>query len=210
MGGERHFKRFVETLPPEFFTRTLRPNNLLELVERNPEGATAYAQTLRELGGGRYFRRLVEQGMRAESLDRVLEPRHLLELIERSPEGALAYLEILRELGGGGQFERFVEHDLGPEFFGSLFQPRYRFERAERRISELYAWLACTRLFESRGFNKLMADAISEGLRHPGTKRLLSLLPIRSLADINWLSEQTKSPQLRSLVAELTAQEPHE
>jgi hypothetical protein len=204
LGGGRHFERLVEReIGPEFFERIFHPRHLIELSERNPEAALACLQVVRELGGGRYFERFVERDLGPEFFERIFDMRHLIEITERDPEAALAYLQVVRELGGGRHFERFMARDIGPEF-ERMFRPRHSIELSELRISELALGLACTRVFDSERFNQLVIDAISEGLRHQAsTKRLLSFLPIRSLADLRWLSEQTQAPELRSFVTEL-------
>jgi hypothetical protein len=200
----RYFERFMEqNMGPEFFDHMFNPRNFFELSERNPEAAVLYLQILRQLGG-RYFERFMEQNMGPEFFDRMFHPRHLLELSQRNPEAATTYLQILRELDGGRYFERFMEQNMGPEFFDRMFHPRHFLELSEHRIQELRFWLACARLFESKRFNQRIVAQIVTGLRdQTGTKRLLSSLPITSLADLRWLSEQTKAPQLGSLIAEL-------
>jgi len=207
IGGGHYFERFIERdIGPEFFERMFHPRRLLELAQRNPEGALAYLQILREMGGGHYFERFIERDIGPEFFEPMFHPRRLLELAQRNPEGALAYLQILNEMGGGHYFERIVERDMGPEFFDRMFHPGRLLELSDRRISELSFWLACAPLFESMTFNQLLINAVSEGLRNrAGTKRLLSLLPITSLADLRWLSKQTQAPELRSFIAELLA-----
>jgi hypothetical protein len=206
MGGGQYFERFVEQkIGPGFFERMIDPRRLLDLSERNPEVALAYLQVLRELSGGRYFERFVGRRMGPEVFERI-DPRHLLELSERNPGAALAYVQILRELGGGQYLERFVERELGPEFFQRMVDPRDLLEFGERRVSKFSLWLACARLFDSERFNQLVIEAISGGLRHGASaKRLLSLLPITSLPDLRWLAEQTRAPELQSLLGELPA-----
>lgn len=200
LGGGWYFDESAEQeVGPEFFERVFNGPRLLELGEWNPKLALAYLQMLREVGGGRYFEEFVEREMGPELFEHILNPRQLLELSEWNPEAALGYLQMLRKMGGGRYFVEFVEREIGPEFFDRLVRPRHLL-----RVSELSVWLACTRLFESERFNRMVIDAISEGLLHQSdTRRILSLLPITSLADLRWLGEQTQAPELRSLIAEL-------
>lgn len=56
----------------------LHPGYLMELSERNPEGALAFLQILRELVGGRYFEKFSLRNMPPEEFfDLVLHPQHL-------------------------------------------------------------------------------------------------------------------------------------
>jgi hypothetical protein len=188
--------------------KLFQPLHLVKLAERNPEAVLAYMKILRELDSGRYLEEFMKRDTQRELFEQLFHPRDLAELSERNPEAALGYLQILKELIGGRYFAEFVERDLGPEFFERLLHPRYLQELSERRVSELSTWLACARLFDSRHFTQLLINTISEGLRYgAGAKRLLSLLPIKSLVDLRWLSEQTQAPELRLLIIELATSE---
>ena len=57
-------------------------------------------------------------------------------------------------------------------------------------------------MIDSRG--QALIEVLSESLCHQeDVKYRLSLLPISSLADLRWLSEQTDNPELQALVTKL-------
>jgi hypothetical protein len=190
----------------EFFERMFYPRRLAELIETNPEGALASLQVVRELGGGQYLERIADTPMGSELADRIFHARHLMELIERNPEGALALVQLVREVGGGRYLDRLGAMDMDPEFFERIFHLDQLLEFNGRRNSPLVLCLACARIFQSKRLSQTLAAALNEGLRHrEDVKHRLSLLPISSLRDLRWLSEQGKNPELKSLVARLTA-----
>jgi hypothetical protein len=207
LGGERHIKRFADSgMDGEFFERMFYPRRLAELIETNPEGALASLQVVRELGGGQYLERIADTPMGSELADRIFHARHLMELIERNPEGALALVQLVREVGGGRYLDRLGAMDMDPEFFERIFHLDQLLEFNGRRNSPLVLCLACARIFQSKRLSQTLAAALNEGLRHrEDVKHRLSLLPISSLRDLRWLSEQGKNPELKSLVARLTA-----
>jgi hypothetical protein len=62
---------------------------MLELSERNPEGALAYLQILRELAGGRVFEEFVGKRMDPEFIDRIFNEHQLFGRTSR-PMASLA------------------------------------------------------------------------------------------------------------------------
>jgi hypothetical protein len=204
-GGGRHFERFSDRdIGSEFFERMLHPRHLLEISERHPEAALTYLQILRELGGGRHLDRFFDREIGSKFVERMLHPRHLLEVSERNPEAALAYLQILEELDGGRYLQRLFDRDIGSEVFDRVLHPRHMLEICERSISSLRFWLVLARLTGSPRFSHALIDALAIGLADiAGYKRRLSELPIASLVDLQWLSEQTENSEIRSLVAQL-------
>ncbi len=67
--------------PPDFFERALDPRHLLELVKRNPEGALAYVETLRELAGEGHFGRFIQPAPELKSFDDMVDPLDLLAVV---------------------------------------------------------------------------------------------------------------------------------
>ena len=129
------------------------PRHLLELSERNPEGALIYLQILRELGGERYLEEFAGLRIDPKAMHRMFDPRQLLELSERNPEGALTYLQILRELGGGRFFEEFFARGMPPdEFFDRFFHPRRLRELSKRNLDGALTYLQILRELGGRRF----------------------------------------------------------
>ncbi len=110
------------------FDLLLDHRKLLTVSKRDPQGAVAYLQILRELGGEELMKELFSRRIdRAEFINHLVNPRSLLDMCERNPEAALSFLQILRELGSvqfivdllsrqmprEEFFERFFDHGRG-------------------------------------------------------------------------------------------------
>jgi hypothetical protein len=144
-------------IDPKFLDRILDPRHLLELSERNPEGALAYLQVLRDLGGGRYLEEHAGRRRDPKLIDRMFDPRDLLKLSERNPEGALAYLQILRKLGGRRYFEEFLGRRMGSKLVDRMFDPRHLLELSERNPEGALAYVQVLReLGGKRYFEELL------------------------------------------------------
>ena len=195
--GGGMFSEFVDRrgIHPEMFERIFHPRQLLELSERNPEGALAYVQLLREIGGGRFLERYSEKEMGPEFFERMFHPKQLLELSERNPEGALAYLQLVREIGGDRFLERYSENEMGPEFFERMFQPRQLIELSERNPEGALAYVQLLREIGGgrllgRYSAKEMGPKFFERLFHP--RQLLELTernPEQALVYVRLLRE---------------------
>jgi len=168
--------------PQRFFGRMFDPRHLLELSERNPEGALTYLQILRELGGGRFHEEFAGLRIDPKAMHRMFDPRQLLELSERNPEGALTYLQILRELDGGRFFEEFFARGMPPdEFFERFFHPRRLLELSDRNPEGALAYqqilreLGGGRFFEECFARGMPPDEFFERFFHPRRLRELSM-----------------------------------
>ena len=97
-----------------------------------------------------------------------------------------------------------VKEEIGEELLKRIIQRRDLWEMSVQGMSWLSVWLVCARMLESTYVNGVLVEALSERWDRRGDlKGRLSLLPISSLGDLRWLSEQTEDTKLRSLVAEL-------
>jgi len=171
----------------KFFDRMFDPRQLLELSDLNPEGALAYLQILRELGGGRYFEEFFARRMPPEEFfERIFHPRQLLELSEHNLEGALAYLQILRELVGGRFFEEFLAQRMPPEeFFDRFLHPRQLLELSERNLEGALAYLQILReLGGGRFFEEFLAQ------RMPPEEFLMRFFHPRQLLELSDLNPE--------------------
>lgn len=124
-----------------YLERALHPQHFVKLLERNPEGAVAYLQILRELGGARYFSEFVVRRIGPAVFGRMrrFAQGRLGGLMEENPEGALAYLQVAREVGSERDVERLVKQEIGPRLLRRGFRLRYflrLFERSPRAAVE--------------------------------------------------------------------------
>jgi hypothetical protein len=203
-GASRFADRHLHSL--ELSERALHPRDLLELSERNPEGALAYIQMLRQLGGGRFLERYFERELGPEFFERLFHPGHLLELSERNPEGALAYVQMLRELGGGSFLERGVEKEMGQEFFTRHLSSDDLNRVFDRKPSAMAVWLTFARMVNSRGMTELLSRSMFECLRRSsGIGIGLESLPISAIPDLHWLAAQSNIPELATALSDLGA-----
>lgn len=202
--GGRYFEKFFErSAGARFLEHMLHSGHLLDLCERNPEGALAFLQLFEDIGAGRPFMQLVNRPVDTEFLERMFHVRYALDLSERNPEGALAYLHIIRAVSGAGGFGSLIEPNFGSELFDRMFSPSYLLELSDRRIRSFGFWLVFARLFNSPRITRFVGEAVSAGLRENLLfKRRLSTLPISSLVDLRWLSEQPGNSELKAFVAE--------
>jgi hypothetical protein len=182
----------------KYLDRLFDPYPLLELSKLNPEGALAYLQILRQLGGGHHFEEVFFRLMPPEEFfERFFHPRQILELIERNPEGVLAYLQILREFSGGRYFEEFVSRRMPPEeFFERFFHPRYQLERIELNPEGTLTYLQILREFSGgRYFEEFVShwmppEEFFERFFHPRhLLELIELNPDGALAYLQILRE---------------------
>jgi len=195
--GGGMFSEFFDRrrIHPEMFERMFHPKRLVELSERNPEGALAYMQLLREIGGDRFLERYSEKEMGPGFFERMFHPRQLVELSERNPEGALAYMQLLREIGGDRFLERYSEREIGPEFFEQMFHPRQLLELSERNPEQALVYVRLLRelgggRLERGFFEREMHPEFFDRMFHP--RHLLDLCernPEGALAYIQILRE---------------------
>lgn len=173
-----------QKLSSKLLDRMLNPRRLLELRERDPEGALAYLQIFREFVGGRYFEKFFGRSIDRELIDRLFDPRHLLELSERNPEGALTYLQIFHELVGRSNFEEFIGRHMNPKLIEHLFHPRHLLELSERNPKGSLAYLKILR--------ELGGKRYFEGfIGHHKTRKLIDrLFDLRHLLELSELNPE--------------------
>jgi hypothetical protein len=129
---------------PAEFERMFHPDQLLELSDRNPEGALVYLRVLRQLGGERAFQLTVNE-LASGFFDRTFRSGHLLEFGEQGPERALIYMQILRELCGSQTLERVLGADFPLEFIRRAVSPREIMAFSERRPEAALTYLQTLR-----------------------------------------------------------------
>lgn len=205
VGGRQHFEDVVaRRMGPDGIERSFGRTRVAELIERNPEGALAYVQVVRVVGGPGLVRELVTREIGRKVLRGMFCRQRFLGVVERNPEGAIAYVQVLRELAGRQQFERLVKEEIGEKALKRLVQRRDLWARSSQGMSWLSVWLVCARILESTYVNRVLVKALTERSdRHGDLKGRLSLLPIWSLDDLRWLSEQTGDTQLSASVGQL-------
>ena len=167
---------------------------ILELSERDPDMGLAWVQLMKEVGGEHFLRRLG-----AEFFERVFHPRRLRELSERSPGAALAWLEMMREVGAERIFERH-----GEEIFDRWSKSSVLTRLLRQKPDAFAVPLRLARITKSPRVVETVAACLGSSLRRGSADRfLLGTLPLKALADIQWLSKITGDPALVSALSAL-------
>lgn len=211
-GGKRLVDGYVSTkIGSEFFERMADPQHLLRIGVRNPEGALAYIQLLRELGGGEFLARQADFGLGQDAFRRILRPMHVIQMGERNPERALAYIQFIREIGGVKAYEQHGEKAFGSEFIEEGLSSAHLKQVFDRKPTAIAVYLVFARLANSRSITEPLRNAIlSFFARHGGSKTCLALLPISSVPDLIWLSDQTDDKELKAAVFQIIGSEDSE
>lgn len=184
---------------PEFVSRLLDPRGLFELAEWDAGTALKCLPLLQAIGRREAIHQQVRKDFPAHYAEEMI--RRALHTSAHNPVAALTYLRILEALDIAKIAQNFAAEQVN---FERAFHARQLTHEQQQGLNLLCFWLAYARLFRPSSLISLLGRTlIAETKDHNHFAQRLSTLPISSLSDLRWLSEQIGNPRLEQMINRL-------